>query len=80
MQLRDDCNKPSKQLSGGQKRKLCVCIALIGNPSVVILDEASMSDIFFKYFRLYCIYFSLAILEWRRCTFKTRDMGPASKI
>lgn len=29
----------SKDLSGGQKRKLCVGIALIGNPKIVFLDE-----------------------------------------
>lgn len=30
---------PSKNLSGGQKRKLCVGIALIGNPKIIYLDE-----------------------------------------
>ncbi|XP_067133238.1 cholesterol transporter ABCA5-like [Centruroides vittatus] len=30
---------PAKNLSGGQKRKLCVGIALIGNPKIVYLDE-----------------------------------------
>jgi ATP-binding cassette subfamily A (ABC1) protein 3 len=30
---------PSSQLSGGQKRKLSVCIALIGGPKFVVLDE-----------------------------------------
>ncbi|XP_033122032.1 ATP-binding cassette sub-family A member 5-like [Anneissia japonica] len=29
----------AKELSGGQKRKLCMGIALIGDPKVVILDE-----------------------------------------
>ena len=28
-------------LSGGYKRKLCLAIALIGNPSVLLLDEPS---------------------------------------
>lgn len=31
----------SKTLSGGNKRKLCVAIALLGNPSVILLDEPS---------------------------------------
>ncbi|KAL3070539.1 hypothetical protein niasHT_032329 [Heterodera trifolii] len=31
----------ARSLSGGQKRKLCVAIALIGNSSVVLLDEPS---------------------------------------
>jgi len=33
--------KMSKTLSGGNKRKLCVAIALLGNPSVILLDEPS---------------------------------------
>lgn len=32
-------NKLTKQLSGGQKRKLSVAIAMIGNSKVVLLDE-----------------------------------------
>ncbi|KAG4071964.1 hypothetical protein HA402_006125 [Bradysia odoriphaga] len=32
-------NSPSKTLSGGMKRKLCVCIALCGHSKVVLLDE-----------------------------------------
>eukprot|EP00045_Choanoeca_perplexa_P017018 m.238268 g.238268 ORF g.238268 m.238268 type:complete len:1600 (-) comp17427_c0_seq3:183-4982(-) len=31
----------SAELSGGQKRKLCVALALMGNPKVVTLDEPS---------------------------------------
>ncbi|XP_072168499.1 cholesterol transporter ABCA5-like [Diadema setosum] len=31
----------SKHLSGGQKRKLCVGMAIIGNPKVLFLDEPS---------------------------------------
>ncbi|XP_031740232.1 ABC transporter A family member 1 isoform X2 [Cucumis sativus] len=34
-------NKPSYSLSGGNKRKLSVAIAMIGEPPVVILDEPS---------------------------------------
>lgn len=33
--------KPSYSLSGGNKRKLSVAIAMIGNPPIVILDEPS---------------------------------------
>ena len=29
----------AKELSGGMKRKLCICLAFIGNPSIVFLDE-----------------------------------------
>lgn len=34
-------NKPSFALSGGNKRKLSVAIAMIGDPPIVILDEPS---------------------------------------
>lgn len=34
-------NKPSCSLSGGNKRKLSVAIAMIGDPPIVILDEPS---------------------------------------
>merc|ERR1719152_375298 len=33
--------KLAKALSGGNKRKLCVAIALIGAPQLVLLDEPS---------------------------------------
>ena len=34
-------NVQSKDLSGGNKRKLSVAIALLGNPPVIFLDEPS---------------------------------------
>jgi len=34
-------DKPSGTYSGGNKRKLSLCIALMGNPSLVLLDEPS---------------------------------------
>lgn len=34
-------DKPSFALSGGNKRKLSVAIAMIGDPPIVILDEPS---------------------------------------
>jgi ABC-type multidrug transport system ATPase subunit len=36
-------DKPTRGYSGGNKRKLCVGIALIGNPPIVFLDEPSVS-------------------------------------
>jgi len=41
MELTPYKNKLAMQLSGGMKRKLCVAIALIGDPQVVMLDEPS---------------------------------------
>jgi ATP-binding cassette subfamily A (ABC1) protein 5 len=37
--LHESKNVLGKDLSGGQKRKLCVAIALIGDPKILILDE-----------------------------------------
>jgi ABC-type multidrug transport system ATPase subunit len=39
LQLSHMMNTFAGDLSGGQKRKLCIAIALIGNPPVVIMDE-----------------------------------------
>eukprot|EP00501_MAST-03F_sp_TOSAG23-6_P000910 GSMAST32.ASY1.ANO1.946.1 assembled CDS len=41
MDLVEFTHKRSSSLSGGNKRKLCVAIALIGNPPVIFLDEPS---------------------------------------
>ena len=32
---------PAKKLSGGWKRKLNVAIALLNNPKIIIMDEAT---------------------------------------
>ncbi|XP_038048297.1 ATP-binding cassette sub-family A member 5-like [Patiria miniata] len=39
--LEESANTKSKDLSGGQKRKLCVGLALIGDPKILFLDEPS---------------------------------------
>jgi ATP-binding cassette, subfamily A (ABC1), member 3 len=41
MDLKRYENVCSKNLSGGNRRKLSVAIAMIGNPSIVFLDEPS---------------------------------------
>lgn len=41
LELTPHRHKRSMNLSGGMKRKLCVAIALIGDPSIVLLDEIS---------------------------------------
>jgi len=41
LNLCDHSEKPAGTLSGGNKRKLAVAIATIGNPSIILLDEPS---------------------------------------
>ena len=31
----------AKNLSGGNKRKLCLCLAMLGRPKIIYIDEAS---------------------------------------
>jgi ATP-binding cassette, subfamily A (ABC1), member 3 len=39
--LEDHRHKSAGTLSGGNKRKVCVAIALVGNPPIILLDEPS---------------------------------------
>jgi ABC-type multidrug transport system ATPase subunit len=49
LELSNKKNDLSKNLSGGQKRKLCIAIAMIGNSKLILLDEpTSGMDIFAK--------------------------------
>ena len=39
MQLYNYSNLPTKKLSGGNKRKLCIALSLVGAPNILFLDE-----------------------------------------
>jgi ATP-binding cassette subfamily A (ABC1) protein 3 len=39
LDLKDSLNKMCFTLSGGNKRKLSVAIALVGSPALILLDE-----------------------------------------
>ena len=41
MNLEPHRKKPAGTLSGGNKRKLSVAMAIIGNPQIILLDEPS---------------------------------------
>uniref|UniRef100_A0A8W4FCH7 ATP binding cassette subfamily A member 8 n=1 Tax=Sus scrofa TaxID=9823 RepID=A0A8W4FCH7_PIG len=41
LKLQDQLKLPTKALSEGIKRKLCFALSILGNPSVVLLDEPS---------------------------------------
>ncbi|XP_068120401.1 ABC-type organic anion transporter ABCA8-like isoform X2 [Hyperolius riggenbachi] len=41
LELTDHLDKPAKKLSMGVSRKVCFAISMLGNPSIVLLDEPS---------------------------------------
>jgi ATP-binding cassette, subfamily A (ABC1), member 3 len=41
MDMKKYSQRKSERLSGGNKRKLCVCIAILSNPKLLFLDEPS---------------------------------------
>nr|DBA21878.1 TPA: hypothetical protein GDO54_012995 [Pyxicephalus adspersus] len=41
LEMKDHLNKPVKKLSVGVSRKVCFAISMLGNPTIVLLDEPS---------------------------------------
>ncbi|KAM5135852.1 ABC-type organic anion transporter ABCA8-like [Mantella aurantiaca] len=41
LEMKDHLNKPTKKLSAGVSRKVCFAISMLGNPTIVLLDEPS---------------------------------------
>lgn len=41
LELKEYLNEPAKKLSAGVSRKLCFAISMLGNPTIVLLDEPS---------------------------------------
>ncbi|XP_066442093.1 ATP-binding cassette sub-family A member 9-like [Eleutherodactylus coqui] len=41
LELKEHLNKPAKKLSAGVSRKVCFAISMLGNPTIVLLDEPS---------------------------------------
>ncbi|PIO12384.1 hypothetical protein AB205_0039100, partial [Aquarana catesbeiana] len=39
--MKDHLNKPARKLSTGVSRKVCFAISMLGNPTIVLLDEPS---------------------------------------
>jgi len=68
MRVQDHAAKTATKLSGGTKRKLSFAISLVGDPSVLILDEPS-SGYYFSFFLsfLSCLVFLFSL---KRCVCK----------
>ncbi|XP_073463276.1 ABC-type organic anion transporter ABCA8-like [Aquarana catesbeiana] len=41
LEMKDHLDKPAKKLSAGVSRKVCFAIGMLGNPTIVLLDEPS---------------------------------------
>lgn len=80
MQLEEYRHVKSHKLSGGNKRKLCVVMSLIGNPSLVFLDEpsAGVDPIARRY--LWSILHSSALEKKRSIVMTTHSINEAESL
>jgi ATP-binding cassette, subfamily A (ABC1), member 3 len=80
LQLNEYKDVRSKKLSGGNKRKLCVAMSLVGNPSLVFLDEpsAGVDPIARRY--LWNVLHSSSSLKNRSIVLTTHSINEAESL
>lgn len=75
--LTDKANSPAKHLSGGQKRKLSIGIAIIGDPKVVLIYKTKAISSVFHLFMFRLSFWTNPLPALIR--FQGDTCGPCSK-